>query len=179
MFLLCQTNQPYKAMKEQLLKIQKLVSGISGLFNAMDQGLSRIEPDREVILTFRDLCFEADKETRAIQKDLQTYIDKHSQNPSVAPHNQLQLKKSLNEHQSLIEKHILAMAVFTCDYNFVKKKQVAIDLLEQFSRMLYNEQLKIEKEIQNLLMRLIMENNREQTLLKHFQHDNNHHAFKA
>lgn len=156
-------------MEKCFMKIQKIASGISQLFIAMDKGFVRVEPDVELLKKFRTICFEATRKLESSHASLQKhqlFFSLVDSNPAGVPDkiSRIKLIRDLNTLRGNIHESIQMISSYIEIYEEQWKKSFSVNALFKFRSLLEKELWLLEQEVNTLRMKLIMLDRRDQQL---------------
>ncbi len=151
-------------MRANLLKIEKIATGISQLFTAMDKGFAKVESDLTLLTRFRHICFDAnDKLEEALQalKRFEPVAGAESMDKEQAAQIHYELSIELIKIRDIVSNNILMITDYINEFSELWEKTFSLVALQKFRLLLMNEFNILNKEIELLAMQELIEKRQE------------------
>jgi hypothetical protein len=144
-------------MTTSINKILKITKGLVQLFNAMDQGFIKVESDISLIKEFRSFCYYANENLEISHNTLMQLLNPVLTDQIPIDHSFINsITYSLEDFSKTLNNTFLTLDKFISDYNTVWKKNLSLEVLNEFRSVLEREQRSFEKEAEGLTMKLLL-----------------------
>ncbi len=155
-------------MPYSLIRMKRIISGVSQLFTSMDKGFARVESDLTLLTRFRQICYESNTKLEASLLKLEDMINNSGNDPSgISITTDANNKKTsqvspevideLINSREIISDSILMISDYIEEYAELWKKSFSLNALEKFKNLIINEFNLLENEIDTLQMRGIID----------------------
>ncbi|TVQ16949.1 MAG: hypothetical protein EA361_03350 [Bacteroidetes bacterium] len=154
-------------MRTNLLKIEKIASGISQLFTAMDKGFAKVESDLTLLTRFRHICYDANNKLETALEQLrrfETISDPEFLDKETAELINYEVSVELMIIKEIVSNNIMMITDYINDYADLWKKTFSLIALQKFRHLLINESKLLNREIELFVMQDIY--NKRQEILK-------------
>ncbi len=151
-------------MRTNLLKIQRIATGISQLFTAMDKGFAKVESDLTLLTRFRHICYDAnDKLEVALHqlKRFESIADTEFPNKEIADQVHYEVSIELLNIREIVSNNILMITDYINEFSDLWEKTFSLVALQKFRHLLINEFNLLNKEIELLAMQELFEKRQE------------------